>query len=197
MIDRKGKKYGKWKALRFLGYADKARCHPMWLCRCKCGHEQPVCVANLVSGASTQCRKCQGKEYSKTCAKRRRIRVAAMTPEYYVWRTTRRSRVTRWQRYSNFLRDMGLCPPGMTLLKLRRGEPHGPKNSYWGKRVTPEKLPWRVRAQFFTKATRKDAIREAVRRHHVGQSELARYLKISPQCISQIVNEKALRGDAS
>src|ERR1700694_608341 len=53
--DLKGKKFGRWTALRRSG----TRCgQPMWICRCECGIEKAVFRDNLRLGRSRGCRNC-------------------------------------------------------------------------------------------------------------------------------------------
>jgi hypothetical protein len=55
-----GKKFGKWTVLEFSG-RDKHR-KSLWKCKCLCGEIQNKSRNILVTGRSTQCRKCKDKK---------------------------------------------------------------------------------------------------------------------------------------
>lgn len=56
-IDLKGMKFGKWLVLEEY---PTIKGHTIWLCECECGNRSPVQRTHLRSGASRQCKKCQG-----------------------------------------------------------------------------------------------------------------------------------------
>jgi len=53
-MDISNQRFGKWVALRRTYKS-------MWLCRCDCGNEKEVSIANLRGGLSKQCRSCADK----------------------------------------------------------------------------------------------------------------------------------------
>jgi len=64
-----GKKYGKWSVLKkveplesFDKRRQKTRYTQQWECQCQCGLKRIVIQDHLLSGKSSQCRKCKAKE---------------------------------------------------------------------------------------------------------------------------------------
>ena len=52
--DLTGKVFGKWTVLRFV----RIHHETIWLCKCECGLEKQTNRSSLVSGGTTQCRRC-------------------------------------------------------------------------------------------------------------------------------------------
>src|SRR5262245_50951837 len=108
--DLTGKVFGK---LTVIGYANRRGHHHYWVCRCECGREKAVSVANLNTSRSCG------------CARLDAIRKHGMvdTPTYTSWKSMLRrcadkdsrsyhnyggrgiSVCDRWRKFENFLAD--------------------------------------------------------------------------------------------
>jgi hypothetical protein len=51
-VDLAGRKFGRWKVLRF---SHAIRPTKYWLCKCSCGKEKAICAQNLICGKSKSC----------------------------------------------------------------------------------------------------------------------------------------------
>lgn len=133
-IDHLGKQFGHWTVLRRAPNRRRPEGSLMtaWLCRCKCGNEVEVQTGNLTSGKSTQCMKCHCEmRYRTTHGESKN---GTVSREYRAWSNMKRRCLDakhprfkdyggrgikvcdRWLAdFSNFLADMGRCPPGMSL----------------------------------------------------------------------------------
>jgi hypothetical protein len=116
----------------------------MVLCQCDCGTVKPVNIYNLVHGRSTGCGCTAGYQSTHGLSK---------TPEYFIWATLKQqcnnknSRsypgyggkgvklCKRWEKFENFLADMGERPNKSFC--LRQINPLGdfsPENCEWQKK---------------------------------------------------------------
>lgn len=189
MIDRTGKRYGRWTALSPAGY--KTRSTLVWLCECDCGRRQKVSVGNLVGRLSTQCRVCGQEQMTRKARQKGRQYQAKLPSGYHDWLRIRQRHdcVRRWSSLANFLADMGPSPPHARLRKRARGHKYGPKNSYW--EIPVASLPRSLQRRLKSTATRNDAVREAVTDYGVCRTDLCRILGISRQRLLQILNADA------
>lgn len=113
--------------------------------RCDCGVEFEARYGNLGNGHTTSC----GCHKVEKAGKQTITHGASKTKEYSVWLNMRRrcgepSNVrwkyyggrgiavcSRWEDFSNFLADMGICPSGYSLERLDGGKGYEPANCIW------------------------------------------------------------------
>lgn len=60
-IDHTGKQYYNWTVLNFVGTSNSNK-NAIWKCRCSCGKEKNVRIAQALCGHSKQCGSCGAKE---------------------------------------------------------------------------------------------------------------------------------------
>jgi hypothetical protein len=121
-----------------------------WLFRCDCGTKVVVDANKAASGHTKSCG-CLQKE---TTAKRNATHGMARTRTYRAWRAMK-SRCQnpnatkfrfyggrgievceRWERFENFLSDMGQCGPGLSLDRIDPNGNYEPGNCRWATRLT-------------------------------------------------------------
>ena len=136
--DLTGIRFGRWLVLKDAGMkvwhsAGQRRCQHLWLCRCDCGTVKEVYRANLVSGLSTGCSRCQRRG--------RATHAMCNTKLYRTWMGLKRRRELprKWSDFDVFRKVVG-DPPSREA-HLRRYDltkPHSATNTLW---ATP--VQWR------------------------------------------------------
>lgn len=117
-------------SLTVIGFGGRRNGQTMWICRCECGHVGEYHAGNLRAGRSTQCVQCQMRMLQQT--KKNSCHGYSNTPTYRAWVVTRRyGRCKRWEKFENFLADMGERPEGCRLTRLNRKRRFSKSNAVW------------------------------------------------------------------
>lgn len=143
-VNMMGLKFGRLTVHQF---ANTANGRAMWLCRCECGKEAVVSGKYLRSGHTQSCG-CLGSEKrilatkkhglsrkndrTYNCWKDMRKRCNNPSSEYFYRYGGRGIKVcSRWDKFENFLADMGPCPDGFTIERKDINKGYEPNNCKW------------------------------------------------------------------
>jgi hypothetical protein len=145
--DLTGSQFGRWCVLG-PGRIRMRTCGPLayWLCQCECGTRREVGVRSLRDGSSASCG-CLRLEraravmvrHARTGTREHRIWLAmkqrCLNPRHaaYPFYGGRGIQICPvWQTdFTAFLRDMGECPPGMSLDRINNDGNYEPGNCRW------------------------------------------------------------------
>lgn len=149
--DITGKKFGRLTALRFI--PDDSKFSKFW-CVCECGNEKSVMAQALISGLTVSCgcfkneqikKRATAHGYGKSGKER--------SPTYSSWASmmdrcewgghkimyakygAKGIRVCpEWHNFENFLRDMGVRPPGTSIDRKENSDGYSKNNCRWATR---------------------------------------------------------------
>jgi hypothetical protein len=143
--DLTGKKFGRLTGIRRVENVGR---QTMWLWQCDCGNQKTIAADKAKCGHTVSCgcywpeicRK-HGHSHDENANQSRtykawvnmRSRVAGVTESYRVNYSSRGISVCdRWAgSFENFLSDMGVCPPGLTLERENNDGNYEPGNCVW------------------------------------------------------------------
>ena len=116
--------------LTVVGFVGRRNGQTMWVCRCDCGRVGEYHAGNLRAGRSSKCAQCQLEALQQT--KKNYSHGYSDTSTYRAWTGTRRyGRCRRWEKFENFLADMGERPEGSCLRRCNRKRPFSKSNAFW------------------------------------------------------------------
>lgn len=137
-----GNKYGRWLVIEKAS----SRTNGLYLlCVCECGTTREVNKVNLLNGKSKSCG-CLHKEKLRKTSTTHKL---YGTPAYVSWQSMKArcsypkrsdakfyvnrgiTYCSRWERFENFLEDMGPRPPGTTLDRINNDGNYEPANCKW------------------------------------------------------------------
>lgn len=140
-----GQRFGRLITTRWVGGKPAT-----WECLCDCGTIKVIYIPSLLSGRSQSCGCLQRERISTARKTHGHSRPQSLT--YRIW-AGMKSRCTnpnandwpyygergitfvkRWLKFENFLADMNVCPPGLTLERKNNNGPYCKRNCKWATR---------------------------------------------------------------
>lgn len=194
-LNLKGRRFGRWRMISYAGVRRVGRSTKrFWNVRCACGAEREVALSALKSGLSKSC----GCLKSELASKARHMVTHGMTKTrtYHAWISARMRcenpndkdyarwggrgiRVCkRWQKFENFLSDMGEVPTGLSLDRIRVNGNYCPSNCRW---ADDDQQANNRRSNFNIKVGgRRMTVRQAARKFGKSHSSLLWFAKRFP-----------------
>lgn len=190
LIDRKDVRYGRWVVKARA--ANSVFGQTMWETVCDCGNRGLVCGSVLGRGKSLSCGCLSVDRFKEMLTTHGES--AAMTPTYVSWKAmhTRATNLNikgaknyagrgitvceRWEKYENFLVDMGERPEGLTLERRDVNKNYTPNNCYWASREAQAN-------------NRRDTVKYPVDGVLLSLTQLSRYWSISRYQVAKKLKE--------
>lgn len=139
--------FGKWIVLRKAIKEEKPQYHRsnFYLCRCNCGNESFVRSEQLKNGRSSGCKECYKIRFKKEVTKHglhtsttyniwRGIKKRCKLPSHPSYKWYGAKGITyceRWEKFENFLEDMGERPKGLQIDRIDTTGNYNKENCRW------------------------------------------------------------------
>lgn len=200
--DAVGRQYGRLTVVSFSHKSVPYR-RSIFLCRCQCGAMKTAEFAELNKGNIRSCG-CLAQEMTATRSRRHGDAAEGkLTPEYMVWSSMRQRCLNprakpypnyggrgirickRWDKFANFLADMGRRPigPRMTIERKNNNGNYTPSNCVWASYADQS------RNRRSTRLT-KGLVRTIKRRSNSGESvaSIARSLSLHESTVRNVTS---------
>ena len=172
-------------SLTVISFAGKTGGRTQWLCACDCGKKHIVKSYHLVSGQVQSCgddahrikhglSRCRNKTYEAWCAMRQRCSYNgnAGFRKHYIGRGIKVCE--RWQKFGNFLSDIGERPDGTSLDRIDNDGDYTPGNCRW---ATPDQQARNKRTNVqFTAFGETKCVMDWLRQFNISRTSFMRRL---------------------